>query len=60
MKAHKRWLWAVVSKKGVLINWRSKVEPMDEGFEVHRTKKAAKGAAFSDERVVQIKVIWLA
>jgi hypothetical protein len=48
--------WALVDEHGKFVNWESLLDG-DEGFEIHRTRKLAKGACFAGERVVRVEII---
>ena len=50
--------WAVVDKDGKIVIWSS-IFSREEGLEIHRTRRLAKGACFKQdgEKVVKVKVI---
>ena len=48
--------WAVIYREGgKIVNWRSEPDG-EEGLEIHRTRRLAKGAAFKGEKVVPVVV----
>lgn len=50
-------LWIVLDKHGNLVNWHT-ANREEEGYEVHRTKRLAAGAAFKDEKVCRATITW--
>jgi hypothetical protein len=47
--------WAVIDMDGRLVGWRSMMDG-DDGVEIHRTYKLARGAKMANERVVRVRI----
>lgn len=57
----KKKVWIVVTKKNALVRWTHTDECdgfAEEGLEIHRTKRLAKGACMKDEVVKKAVISW--
>jgi hypothetical protein len=54
-----RKLWAVITRRGSIVHWKSHCDG-EEGYEIHRTQKIAESYRMKQdgERVVPIMVSW--
>lgn len=54
MKAMKAW--GIIGSDGKIVNWKSLAPDGEEGLEIHRTRRLARGGRFKGERVVRVEV----
>lgn len=47
--------WGVFDKDGQLVKWNC-LSDGEEGLEIHRTRRLAKGACFADEHVEKLLI----
>jgi len=48
--------WAVIGEDGKVVNWKSLAPDGEEGLEIHRTRRLARGGAFKGERAVRVEI----
>jgi hypothetical protein len=57
LKIVKLKAWAILDANGDLVNWKC-LSDGEEGLEVHRTRRLARGGCFKTERVVPVTIAW--